>query len=204
MKRSSSGLSLFFVAFLCLAIATVSNFHSNEQTSLLYAQLIFFKSTDISRSLLYDGRWNWQLHISPFLLITSAYPGKDACKVRIYHSVSVSWLARQMKCYFCWRCFVGWQRGTTPRPVVPAPGSPWIQAGIVSCWGNGKFQYDLESISNYLMFLLNFFFSGCVQPQYPGVYTRVTSFMNWIGKNALWGRIHHTRRTFYKKMIFKK
>lgn len=47
-----------------------------------------------------------------------------------------------------------------PLLVQQNPGSPWIQAGIVS-WG-----------------------IGCAQTKYPGVYARVTSFMNWIARNT--------------------
>ncbi|XP_046654787.1 trypsin-1-like isoform X1 [Daphnia pulicaria] len=66
-------------------------------------------------------------------MLCAAYPGKDACS--------------------------GDSGG--PLLVQSSPGSPWIQAGIVS-WG-----------------------IGCAQAKYPGVYTRVTSFMNWIGKNTV-------------------
>ncbi|XP_046655025.1 trypsin alpha-3-like [Daphnia pulicaria] len=66
-------------------------------------------------------------------MLCTAYPGKDACS--------------------------GDSGG--PLLVQSSPGSPWIQAGIVS----GGI--------------------GCVQAKYPGVYTRVTSFTNWIGKNTV-------------------
>ncbi|KAK4007979.1 hypothetical protein OUZ56_013138 [Daphnia magna] len=47
-----------------------------------------------------------------------------------------------------------------PMVTQEAPNSPWVQAGIVS-WG-----------------------IGCGKPPYPGVYSRVTSFLDWINKNT--------------------
>ena len=70
MKRSSSGLSLVFIAFLCLAIATVSNFHSNEQTSLLYAQLIFFSN----QQTLADPCYTTEGEIGNCTSVRSCYP----------------------------------------------------------------------------------------------------------------------------------
>jgi len=46
-----------------------------------------------------------------------------------------------------------------PMIIQSKPGGKWVLAGIVS-WG-----------------------IGCGQPPYPGVYSRVTSFMNWISSN---------------------
>jgi secreted trypsin-like serine protease len=50
------------------------------------------------------------------------------------------------------------KQGDSGGPLMLNDGK-WTQVGIVS-WG-----------------------IGCGKGQYPGVYTRVTSFMNWITKN---------------------
>ncbi|EFX75606.1 hypothetical protein DAPPUDRAFT_26576, partial [Daphnia pulex] len=46
-----------------------------------------------------------------------------------------------------------------PLVIQTSPGSPWIQVGIVS-WG-----------------------IGCGRAEFPGVYVRTTSFLEWIQKN---------------------
>ena len=82
MKRSSSGLSLVFIAFLCLAIATVSNFHSNEQTSLLYAQLIFFSN----QQTLADPCYTTEGEIGHCTSVRSCYP-----KVKLPKLSNLKW-----------------------------------------------------------------------------------------------------------------
>ena len=58
---------------------------------------------------------------------------------------------------------IDWLQGDSGGPLIVqnGPGAQWVQAGIVS-WG-----------------------IGCGLAPYPGVYTRVTSFMQWINKNAV-------------------
>ncbi|KAK2916546.1 hypothetical protein Q8A67_000920 [Cirrhinus molitorella] len=51
-------------------------------------------------------------------------------------------------------------QGDSGGPMIIKQGSTWIQAGIVS------------------------FGEGCADPNYPGVYSRVSKYQNWITQNA--------------------
>ncbi len=62
-----------------------------------------------------------------------------------------------------------------------APGSPWTQVGVVS-WGIGiQMNYLLHYV---VLYIIIFLFLECSKPPYPGVYTSVAHFIEWINKNA--------------------
>lgn len=77
--------------------------------------------------------------------------------------------------------------------IQSGPDSPWVQAGIVS-WGIGTVTfYIFKNMFETLAFLIVIhlyniiyffkYYTGCGKAPYPGVYTRVTSFMSWITQN---------------------
>lgn len=67
-------------------------------------------------------------------------------------------------------------QGDSGGPLVVKQGSTWVQVGITS-WGN-----------------------GCAQPGWPGIYTRVASYSNWINQQTGKYGPHADANAFVRQM----
>ncbi len=83
-------------------------------------------------------------------------------KIKFYHMINIEWFAcifqKAVKKIVFW--FSVASQGDSGGPMVIKQGSAWIQAGVVS------------------------FGRGCADPNYPGVYARVSNYQNWISQHV--------------------
>jgi secreted trypsin-like serine protease len=124
-------------------------------------------------------------------MICAAAPGKDACRVHIARKMKWTFhknlkreqTSNKMKLYF----FVLGFQGDSGGPLIyRSQTGSWTQIGIVSfgigtSWTRLCFTFLLNFNAQTMGWLV---LKDCAHEKYPGVFTRVASFRQWIRRMA--------------------